>query len=106
MEYRNVKITKTELGVLNNGFLTAWVFFEGGGIGGSFGGLEIKSGPSWINEVLKCAGADIWENLPGRYIRVRFERLTLPITNIVHIIDDRISCDLNTFISDDEVEDI
>lgn len=91
----NAKIVDTHLGIEDHGILTAYIFLEGNGWGGGFGGYPL-GGPaasSWIVNVLKCAGVEKWEDLKGRYIRGQAAGPGSTVVHIAHILDDDIEFD-------------
>lgn len=85
MEIRNAKITKTMLGREDHGIMTFMIFVdisEGGccGIGGwALDGYDretksrVFSAKSMeaISKILEVVGAEEWEQLRGKYIRVK-----------------------------------
>ena len=84
-QIRNARITSTQLGREDHGIMTFMLFVEisGGGCCG-IGGYALdgydkdlqqrvfhaKSMES-ISEILNVVGVDTWEQLPGKYIRVK-----------------------------------
>jgi hypothetical protein len=74
MTEENARISSTMLGPEDHGIFTAWLMCEFDGAGQGFGGYGMRYGgfAAWfIQEVLRVTGADCWEKIPGRYIRVR-----------------------------------
>ncbi len=68
---KNATIKSTRLGLEDNGVFTAYIFLEGHGFGGGFGGYVLgEHAESWVLGVLRCAGVDKWEDLPGKLVRV------------------------------------
>lgn len=81
-EIRNARIKATSLGVEDHGLFTAVVQLEGEGWGQGFGCFNFGSfteGPTpeqarnlgrFILGVLRVVGADSWEQLPGKVVRI------------------------------------
>lgn len=84
MEIRNAKITSTMFGREDHGILTFMIFveFHGGGCG--IGGYALDmydresesrvytaKGLEAISKILEVVGVDNWENLSGKYIRIK-----------------------------------
>lgn len=84
MEIRNGKITSTKLGREDHGIMTFMIYVEFYGEGCGFGGYALDmwdkasnkrvftvKGMEAISEILDVVGVDYWEELPGKYIRVK-----------------------------------
>ena len=84
MEILNAKITSTSIIMADHGCLTFWVTVEGGGWGVSIGGYSIGHGYLDADEfhgygpgleammrIMDVVGVDKWEDLNGKYIRVK-----------------------------------
>jgi hypothetical protein len=69
----NGKIESTHLGLEDHGIFTAWLHLVFDGSGQGFGGFAFGGEfTDWfIREVLRVTGAENWEKIPGRYIRVK-----------------------------------
>lgn len=100
------KITRTSLGYEDHGILTAYITFDFGGSGQSFGGYGLdeplwehpdangldrgeflgRRGVAWgmefVARVIKACGVDSWEKLPGRTVFVLREKEYGPIVGI------------------------
>lgn len=84
-EVRNARITATTLGVEDHGIFTAFVYLDYGGVAQGFGGYSFDAwdaelerrvarqgfGVEFIRGVLRVAGVEKWEALPGCHVRVR-----------------------------------
>lgn len=82
IETRNARITKTQLGTEDHGIFTFWLYTESGGTGQGVGGYAIgfpdcDREDKWpvslelIHKILQIVGVDSWEDLSGKYIRVK-----------------------------------
>lgn len=96
----NVKITDTQLGISDHGFLTCYIACEGDGWGCHYGGYALdtynvktdtRTGVdiSVIRVILEVLGVESWEDLKGIYIRCEHEGLGGKITKIGHLIKDK-----------------
>jgi len=87
MEIENAKITSTMLGIEDHGVLTFFLYLDFGGTGQGFGGYCLdqydpvsdkrRSSPKsmdLISLIIKTVGVESWENLPGKYIKVKHDR--------------------------------
>ena len=84
MEIRNAKITSTMLGREDHGIMTFMIFVEFDGCRCGIGGyaldyydrdtqtrvFNIKDMEA-ISKILDVVGVDKWEDLPGKYIRIK-----------------------------------
>lgn len=71
---RNARITKTFLGDEDHGIFTASLTTLGGSIGQDFGGYDLRHSDrasSFIKGVLRVTGAASWEQVVGKFVRVR-----------------------------------
>lgn len=100
LEIRNATIRSTMLGNEDHGIFTASVSLEFGGFTQSFGGYALDEydgaakrrvgtayGLEFIKGLLAAVGAESWEKLPGKHVRVRSTGGT--IDSIGHIINDK-----------------
>jgi hypothetical protein len=83
----NARITSTSLGYEDHGIMTAFVYLEGDGWGVGFGGYALDGydkdarqrwaangfGLEFIRAVMRVAGVEQWEKLPGKVVRVDTE---------------------------------
>lgn len=87
-EMKNAKITYTKLGFGDHGEFTYDVGLDYGGIHQTMGGWGLNAlmmGTS-IQRILQVVGVRSWEELPGKYVRVK----TLPnkVVAIYNILDE------------------
>lgn len=84
IETRNARIDATKLGVEDHGILTAMLQLNYGGSCQGFGGWAFDQwdekqqvrfgtayGMEWIRRVLEAVGVESWEDLKGKYVRVK-----------------------------------
>ena len=84
MEIKNAKITSTMLGREDHGIMTFMIFVEMDPCTCGVGGYALDmydratekrvftaKGLEAISKILEVAGVDEWEQLPGKYIRVK-----------------------------------
>jgi hypothetical protein len=87
VEEKNARITKTMFGVEDHGILTFWLQVDYGHSGQGIGGYALDGpihkdgqfvrrqgsamGMELMARVLNVVGVPYWEELPGKYIRVR-----------------------------------
>ena len=101
MRVENVKITNVSLTIADHGCLTFWIAVKGNGFGCGIGGYDIGSGylgsstfvgdrrgTEAIMRIMDVVGVERWEDLIGKYCRVKFETLG-PIQIIGNIIEER-----------------
>ena len=84
----NAKIIKTQLGPEDHGILTSFIFLDGANWGGGFGGRQLdgwKDFSKYLRKILEVAGADQWENLPGKHVRTRRDGGFTQLIAIGHI---------------------
>jgi hypothetical protein len=87
----NAKIADVQLGFEDHGILTSFVFWEGDGGGGGFGGLNL-GGPGlsiWVEKVLRNFEVSDWSKLKGTFIRVRSNGIGSRTEEIGHILKDQ-----------------
>ena len=102
MEIRNAKITSTMLGREDHGIMTFMVFIEAGAIGCGIGGYALDgydretktrvfSAKSMeaVSKILEVVGVDRWEQLPNKYIRIKYNGLAGGIDEIGNIMEDK-----------------
>lgn len=72
----NARIDGTHLGFEDHGIFTAWLHLEHDNGHQGFGGYVLSGQylDRFINRVLKIAEVGKWEDLEGKYIRVKRER--------------------------------
>ena len=100
MEVKNAKIRSTSLGVEGHGIFTFMLHLDYGGSGQGAGGFGLdghdeskdyrpgfKGAIPLLNEILRVAGVDTWEDLPGTLIRVSAD--DCEVEKIGHITDDK-----------------
>lgn len=87
----NAIIKGTFLGIEDHGFLTFFLYLEGDGWGGGFGGFDCSSEflPEAIKEILEVVEVDSWENLKGKMVRVDEHELGMIPERIGHPIKDK-----------------
>lgn len=102
MEIRNAKITSTMLGREDHGILTFMLFVEFNVGCCGIGGYALDSyneetkqrvytvkGMEAISKILDTVGVDKWEDLVGKYIRVKENGWGSPIEEIGNIIEEK-----------------
>ena len=102
MEIRNAKITSTMLGREDHGIMTFMICVEFGGCGCDIGGyaldgydrdtqtrvFSVKSIEA-ISKILDVVGVYKWEDLPGKYIRIKYNSLGKTIDEIGNLMEDK-----------------
>ncbi len=98
----NARIKSTMLGIDDYGIMTCFLHLEQEGSGQAFGGFTLD-GPYndksrerdpnklcgfWIKRILDVVGVCKWEDLPGKYVRVKGEDFG-EIIGIGHITDNK-----------------
>lgn len=70
----NAQIESTHLGFEDHRIFTAWIQLRYDGSGQGFGGYGLSGAfTDWfLRECLRVTGADCWEKIPKRYVRVRY----------------------------------
>lgn len=104
MEIKNAKITSTMLGREDHGIMTFMIFVDISCHGGScgIGGYALDQYDSTlrtrvyspksmeiISKILEVVGVDSWEDLKGKYIRVKDEGWCSTINEIGNLMDDK-----------------
>jgi len=98
----NAKIVKTTLGFEDHGILTFFIECEfEQGSRQSFGGFRLdapsKNEDGWVGhafgiacvrKVIDTVGVDKWEDLKGRYLRIKKSGYNGPIEEIANIMED------------------
>ena len=98
-EILNAVIDGTMLGIEDHGLMTAYVYLKGDGWGVGFGGyvLDAWDGKKrtqtpltgmFVSRVLEVVGADKWEDLKGKPVRVESEGLGGGCVRIGHYVKD------------------
>lgn len=87
-ETLNARIESTSLGYEGHGILSSFLYlaYDGGTSSQGFGGHNLSGvyAEKWIKGVLKVLEADGWEDIKGKYIRVKIEDgRAIAIGNIV-----------------------
>lgn len=99
----NARITKVSLSIDDHGCLTFWITLEGGGWGVNVGGYCIGHGYLGADEfyaengsglvammrIMDVVGVSRWEDLEGKYVRVKNASWGSIITTIGNIIKDK-----------------
>lgn len=90
----NGKIIDTMLGIEDHGIMTFMLDINfGNSTGQGFGGYSLEGGTGKsmkaVRKVLETVGVDKWEDLKGKYIRVRKEQEFGVIDSIGNIVEDR-----------------
>lgn len=102
MHIENGKIIKTNLGVEDHGIMTCWIELSFDGTGQAFGGYALDSysrekqcriGDSRsimaIRKILEVVDVQNWEDLNGKYVRIKRKDSWGKINAIGHIIKDQ-----------------
>ena len=103
MEITNVKIINASLTMADHGCLTFLITVEGSGIGVSLGGYCIGHGYLGAKEfksengkglvammrIMDVVGATKWEDLKGKYCRIKSDGWGSIVTTIGNIIEDK-----------------
>lgn len=102
MNTENAQITSTRLGYEDHGILTCFIFLDGKGWGGGFGGYALdnfdksldrrvatEAGFEAIAQLLRTLEAKNWEDLKGTHVRVETPKWGAKITKIGHLIKDQ-----------------
>lgn len=88
-EIKNARITDTTLGKEDHGILTFWLGLEYDGGGQGCGGYALSCTPrgekrqyanvgGLIENIMRIAGVEKWEDLKGRYIQVKSTHCAVP----------------------------
>ena len=102
MEIKNAKITGTMLGRKDHGIMTFMLYIEFGGCGCGVGGYALdgkdsKTGkygfsPKGLEAVAKICdivGVDKWEDLKGKYIRIKDNGWGSTVDEIGNLMEDK-----------------
>ena len=102
MEIRNAKITSTMFGREDHGIMTFMIFVEFGACGCGLGGYAIDQydrpsksrmfsakGLEAISKILETVGVEKWEDLPGKYIRIKENGLGSTIDEIGNLMEEK-----------------
>ena len=102
MEIKNAQITGTMLGREDHGILTFFIFVKFGGCECGIGGYALDSYDKSINsrvfspksmeaisKILETVGVDEWEQLNGKYIRIKDEGWGSTIKEIGNLMEDK-----------------
>lgn len=111
-EILNAKITNVSLSMADHGCLTFWITLSGGGWGVSVGGYAIGRGYLGANNfegsaagleammrIMDVVGVEKWEDLKGKYIRIKSEGWWSTIHTIGNVLEDE-WFDLKKFFED------
>lgn len=90
----NAQIERTMLGFEDHGIMTGYVFLKAGPYSVGYGGycLGGEFAGEWIKGILKAVGVERWEDLKGKYCRLRGENTwgaSASRSEIGHITEDR-----------------
>lgn len=101
-EIRNAKITSTKLGKEDHGIMTFFIAIEFGGCGCGIGGYALggknpttgeygfsPKGMEAIAKICEVVGVNIWEDLPGNYIRIKDNGWGSTIDEIGNLMEDK-----------------
>lgn len=97
MKILNAQIIDTKLGRESNGYFTFTLFIDMGNERAVIGnyileqnGIFHQNGLNVISDILDVVGVSTWEELAGKYIRVKWdETLGNIVDELGHIIQDR-----------------
>ena len=102
MEILNAQITSTKLGREDHGIMTFMIFVKTESYSVGVGGFALDqysretkdrifsaTGLEAISKILEIVGVDNWEDLPGKYIRIKDNGLGTPIEEIGNLIEDK-----------------
>ena len=101
---RNAVIESTHLGWEDHGILTCYLYLDYGGSSQGFGGYALDepttdrsgkfagragsaTGMRFIERILKTVGAEKWEDLKGKHVRVRQDNCT--VHSIGHFLEEK-----------------
>jgi len=101
-EIRNAKITDTTITMEDHGCLTFWITLDGGGWGVSIGGYVIGHGYLGASEfdgcgdgleammrIMDTVGVEKWEDLEGKYVRVKTEGYGCTVHTIGNVLKNK-----------------
>lgn len=103
MEIKNAQIKSTMLGREDHGIMTFMIFVEwGGGIGCGIGGYALDEynketktrvfcaeSMEAVSKILETVGVETWEQLPGKYIRIKEKGWGETIDEIGNLMEDK-----------------
>lgn len=96
-EIKNAVIDRVSIFMDDHGLLTAYLYLEYGGAAQGFGGYQLwplkseeKGAGLFIWRVMETVGVSAWEDLKGKPVRVRGDRMQ--IREIGHYIKDQWFC--------------
>ena len=103
MRIENVIITNTRITMEDHGTLSFYITVEGAGMGVNLGGYCIGSGHLGAKEfsaesgsglvammnIMNVVGVHKWEDLRGKYCRIKFEDMDSTVNTIGNIIKDQ-----------------
>ena len=102
MHIENGKIRDTMLGIEDHGIMTCWLSLDFSSAGQGFGGYAMDSfsreqkgrigdGKSImaIRKILETVGVEKWEDLKGKYVRVKRSTAFGKIDAIGHIVEEK-----------------
>ena len=117
MKIENAKITNVSLTMADHGCLTFWITIESAGWGCSIGGYCIDHGYLGAKKfdgcgpgleammrIMDTVGVDKWEDLKGKYVRVKTEGWGDTVTCIGNILKDK-WFDLKEFFAKAQTQD-
>ena len=112
MTIRNAKILPTKLGREDHGIMTFMIFIEFYGAGCGVGGYALDyydresnkrvftgKGLEAISNILDVVGVDNWEDLKGKYIRIKDNGIGSTVDEVGNLIDDDKWFNLREFFS-------
>lgn len=102
MNIRNAQITSTMLGREDHGIMTFFIFIKFDGAGCGIGGYALDiydrttesrvftpKGFEAISKILETVGVDKWEDLPGKYIRIKDRGLGSTVDEIGNLMEEK-----------------
>jgi hypothetical protein len=114
MEIKNVQISKVSISMADHGLLTFTIFVKGNSLGcslgnymngvGHLGAKEWKGNGSAIVAMMKImdtVGVNKWEDLEGKYVRVKLDGYDSTMHCIGNLIEDK-WFDLKEFFKNDD----
>ena len=117
MKIENAKITNVSITMADHGCLTFWITVEGAGWGCGIGGYSIGHGYLGAEKfdgygpgleammrIMDTVGVDKWEDLKGKYVRIKTEGWGGTVTCIGNILKDK-WFDLKEFFAKAQTQD-
>lgn len=102
MEIRNAQITSTKLGREDHGIMTFFIFIKFNSCGCGIGGYALDGknpvsgeygftpkGLEAIAKICEVVGVEDWEDLPNKYIRIKYNGLGSTIDEIGNLMEDK-----------------